>query len=194
MQDLISPQVGEDDRAAAGAALVDFSRAAASDDGNGVVAAGLRLARAGGFRGLVDLMERSGHHGSDELNRQWYWLAAVARYAAERNDTHTAVLAFLFADLWRQQVAPRNNLGNLDEIGFPAPPERVQADLAALAMAFLADQNPELVVAQGSAATVTVRIVLVMLASRIVDLAAGGLDIKPSLVNGAHQIMLHLTS
>ncbi|WP_433218191.1 hypothetical protein ACQP00_11790 [Dactylosporangium sp. CS-047395] len=189
MQELTVPPIDEGARAAAEVALGEFSGAAARDDGAGVVAAGLRLARAGGFGGLLDVMERSRHGGTEELNRQWYWLLAVARYAAERGDTQTAVLAFMFADVWRLQISPRHGLGELDDIGFPPPPEPLQADLAALAMAFLVDQDLNRIVTEGPAATITVRVVLFMAASRVVELAESGIDITPSLVNGARQIV-----
>ncbi|WP_433058895.1 hypothetical protein [Dactylosporangium sp. CS-033363] len=188
MQELTVPPIDEGDRAAAETALGEFSTAAARDDGPAVRAAGRRLAQAGGFAGLRDVMERS-QKSTEELNRQWYWLLAVARYAAERADTQTAVLAFMFADVWRLQIAPRHGLGDLDDIGFPTPPETVQADLAALAMAFLVDQDLNRIVTEGPAATITVRVVLFMAASRVVELAESGIDIPPSLVNGARQIV-----
>jgi hypothetical protein len=182
-------QVDETDLGAVTALLASFSRAAGSDDGNGVVAAGLKLAGVCGFRGLQDVVERCAERGTDELHRDWRRLADLTRLAAQREDLRTVALAFLFADLWQSQVAPDSSLGDLDEIGFPTPPAAVQADFAVLALAFLADQDPSWIVAKGTTATIRTIYVLDRAARLLVDLNRTGVPVKPSFLEVAHRIL-----
>lgn len=184
-----NPHVDETDLGAATALLAGFSRAAGSDDGNGVVAAGLKLAGVCGYRGQQDVVERCTASGPDELYRDWYRLAALTRLAAQREDLRTVALAFLFADLWQSQVAPESDLGDLDEIGFPTPPPAVQADFAGLAIAHLADQDPSWIVAKGTTATIRTIYVLDRAARLLVDLNNTGVPAEPTHLEVARRIL-----
>ena len=74
---------------------------------------------------------------ADELHLPWRWLEAVGSAAAERGDAMLVSRIFGCAGMWKLQIAPGLQAGDILDLVLPGAPPDTLARLAATALPFL---------------------------------------------------------
>jgi hypothetical protein len=125
----IGPVDGSQMRQAAD--FMERFNAAVGDDG-ALRAVCADIYGAVGIRRPEDLFRHA-----DELHLPWRWLEAVGSAAAERGDAMLVSRIFGCAGMWKLQIAPSLQAGDILDLVLPGAPPDILTGLAATALPFL---------------------------------------------------------
>lgn len=125
----IGPVDGSQMRRAAD--FMERFNAAVGDDG-ALRAVCADIYGAVGIRRPEDLFRHA-----DDLHLPWRWLGAVGSAAAERGDAMLVSRIFGCAGMWKLQIAPSLQAGDILDLVLPGAPPDILAGLAAAALPFL---------------------------------------------------------